>query len=54
MTGLTNGTAYTFRVRAVNSIGESDASTEATATPSPDPDPVQARPLPTVEVAVLH
>ncbi len=39
MTGLTNGTAYTFRVRAVNSIGESDASTEATATPSPDPDP---------------
>ena len=39
VTGLTNGTAYTFRVRAVNSIGESDASTEATATPSPDPDP---------------
>ena len=37
VTGLTNGTAYTFRVRAVNSIGESDASTEATATPSPIP-----------------
>ena len=33
-TGLTNGTAYFFRVRAVNSVGNSTWSNEATATPA--------------------
>ncbi len=32
--GLTNDTAYFFEVRAVNSVGESEASDEATATPT--------------------
>ncbi len=32
VTGLTNGTAYGFKVRAVNSIGNSPASDEVTAT----------------------
>ena len=39
VTGLTNGQTYTFRVRAVNSLGASGESNEATATPSTDPDP---------------
>ena len=47
---LTNGQSYTFRVRAVNSIGESGESNQATATPSavtapPEPEPVPALPL---------
>ena len=33
VTGLTNGTTYTFEVRAVNAEGESPASNKATATP---------------------
>ena len=33
-TGLTNGTAYTFRAAAVNSVGQSAWSSSATVTPS--------------------
>ena len=35
--GLTNGTAYTFKVRAVNSAGNSAESDEATVTPAAIP-----------------
>ena len=34
VTTLTNGTAYTFKVRAVNSIGDGGDSNEVTATPA--------------------
>ncbi len=34
VTGLTNDTSYTFRVRAVNAAGGSDASVEQSATPA--------------------
>ena len=34
VTGLANDTAYTFRVRGVNSVGNGAASNEATATPA--------------------
>ena len=34
VTGLTNGTTYYFLVKAVNEVGESDASNEVYATPS--------------------
>ena len=49
VTGLTNGQTYMFRVRAVNSIGASGESNQATATPSevtpPPPPPVNVAPL---------
>ena len=35
MTGLSNGTAYTFQVRAVNAGGSARVSNEPTATPQP-------------------
>ncbi len=37
VTGLTNGTPYFFMVTAVNGVGSTDASPEATATPAPPP-----------------
>ena len=37
VTGLTNGTAYSFRIRAVNAGGNSPASTEVRATPMAPP-----------------
>jgi hypothetical protein len=37
--GLDNGTLYTFRIRAVNAIGNGPASAPETATPSTIPDP---------------
>lgn len=39
-TGLTNGTAYFYKVTAVNSIGESPRSAEASATPQGSGGPV--------------
>ena len=35
VTGLSNGTSYTFRIRAANSAGESIPSADVSATPSP-------------------
>ncbi len=41
-TGLQAGTTYTYRIRAFNSIGESDNSNEATAATDPEPAPPAA------------
>ena len=37
VTGLTNDTAYTFQVRALNAVGDGAASNEASATPTEGP-----------------
>lgn len=42
VSGLTNGTEYTFRVRAVSAAGKGEASTEVTATPQSEFRPVIA------------
>jgi hypothetical protein len=39
VTGLANGTTYHFVVKAVNAMGPSTASNEASATPIPIPIP---------------
>ncbi len=40
ITGLTNGTVYKFKIRAVNGNGDGAASDEVTATPNPPTAPV--------------
>ena len=45
VTGLTNGTSYTFQVRAVNSREASPPSEPARATPAPEPEP-EPEPVP--------
>ena len=42
VTGLTNGTAYSFRVSAVNSVNTGSASSVVSATPSLPPAPISA------------
>ena len=39
VTGLSKGTAYTFEVRAVNDVGESDSASVTATTLSTAPDP---------------
>ena len=54
VTNLTNGLEYSFQIRAVNSIGESDASDAATAVPMAPvlatPTPTKPMPTPTVSM----
>ena len=44
VTGLTNGTEYTFQVRAVNSVGNAADSNDATATPAVTAAPTETVP----------
>ena len=43
-TTVTNGTTYTYTVRAYNAAGESPPSAGVTATPTADPDPIPGTP----------
>jgi outer membrane protein OmpA-like peptidoglycan-associated protein len=45
ITGLTNGTAYTLQIRALNANGNGIASAEATGTPAAPVRPTTVRPL---------
>ena len=54
VTGLTNGQTYTFRVRAVNSIGASGESNQVTATPSEvTPPPAVGPPSPPRDLTAM-